>query len=125
MANKYGNKLCTFDENGEVLKFSSMAERRRYIYLSDLQQRGLISDLSRQPRFLLIERFVRHAKKFQAEYYVADFQYQQDYQTIVEDVKGVSTAAYLGKRKHFLKLNPDIVFLEVRLKGFKWEITEL
>lgn len=122
---KYGNKKCEFNDGNNVIKFDSKVERARYIDLLRMQQRGEIGNLRCQPRFLLLEKFSRNGRKFQAEFYVADFEYRQDYQTIVEDVKGVPTTTYLGKRKHFLKLNPDLAFREVKQIGGKWEILEL
>ncbi len=125
MASKYKNKKCKFDNGNEILQFDSQAERARYVDLFDRQTRGLISNLRCQPRFLLTENFTRNGCKFQAEFYIADFEYREDYQTVIEDVKGVETAVYKSKRKRFLKLNPDLIFRELRLIGHKWEVKEL
>lgn len=122
---KYGNKKCEFNDGNDVIKFDSQMERARYIDLLRKQECGIIGNLRCQPRFLLLEKSSRNGRKFQAEFYVADFEYRQDYQSVVEDVKGVATAVYKGKRKHFLKLNPDLTFREVRQIGNKWEILEL
>lgn len=123
---KYGNRKCHFDNGSEKIKFDSVAERARYVDLLDIERRGVISDLKLQPRFLLLEKFCRHGTQFRAEFYIADFEYFQDGKRVVEDVKGVATREYLNKRKHFLALNPDIVFREVKLKQkVRWEVTEL
>jgi hypothetical protein len=120
MANKYRNKKCEFDG----FKFDSKMEGARYLRLRLLERAGQISDLKLQSRFLLLEKFCRNGRRFQAEFYIADFEYQQDGKTVIEDVKGVSTTTYMGKRKHFLKLNPDLTFREVRWHKTNWEITE-
>jgi hypothetical protein len=125
MASKYKNKLCEFDNGSEVLSFHSQAERARYIELLNMQKRGEIANLRCQPKFELIERFHRNGKNYAAEFYVADFEYWQDYSVVVEDTKGVSTTAYKGKRKHFLKLNPNVVFRESRLINGKFHIIDL
>ena len=119
--NKYGNKKCEF--NG--LKFDSKAEMQRFKYLHHLQQIGVIHSLTVQPKFLLQQAFERNGVKHQAEHYVADFRYILDYQETIEDVKGMATPLYMSKRKRFLFKNEDIEFLEVRLKGAKWEVTKL
>jgi hypothetical protein len=122
---KYKNKRCEFDNGNEVLTFASQAERARYVDLLDKQRRGLISNLRCQPKFLLQEGFYRNGKKYRPEFYIADFEYREDYQTVIEDAKGMETQLYKSKRKRFLELNPDLIFREVRLKGHRWEIKEL
>ena len=122
---KYKNKKCEFDNGNDVLKFDSQAECARYVDLLSMQQRGLISNLRCQPKFLLAEGFYRNGKKYRPEFYIADFEYREDYQTVIEDVKGFLTQVYKGKRKRFLELNPDLIFRELRLKGHRWEIKEL
>lgn len=125
MTNKYKNKKCEFDNGDEVLKFDSQAERARYVDLLDRGSRGLISNLRCQPKFLLAEGFCRNGKKYRPEFYIADFEYRENYRTVIEDVKGISTAIYKSKRKRFLELNPDLIFREVRLKDYRFEIKEL
>lgn len=118
---KYGNRKVTF----EGIKFDSMVERSRYLKLLEMEQRGLISKLILQPSFLLVPSFRRNGHYYRAEHYVADFEYLEEGKRIVEDVKGCLTAVYKAKRKHFLSLNPQLIFREVRLKQKSWEITEL
>lgn len=48
--------------------------------------------------------------------YIADFVYDREGETIVEDVKSAITSqkpSYIIKKKLLLKLNPDINFVEV------------
>jgi len=118
---KYKNKKCEF--NG--IKFDSLVERARYIDLLDMQQCGLISGLTLQPRFLLFDKFERNKTKYRVTEYVADFQYIENDRLTVEDVKGMKTPVYKLKLKRFLFLNPLIIFREVTLVKNKWEILEL
>ena len=124
MANKYGNKKCEF--NG--FKFDSHAERARYIDLLDMEKRELISEIILQPKFVLQAGFERNGIKHKPLIYIADFLYVDDQlRMIIEDVKGMATKDYLIKRKLYLSIfsHTQSRFREVRLKGNKWEITEL
>lgn len=97
---KYGNRKTTIDG----ITFDSAAEARRYSELKLLAAAGEISDLTLQPKFLLIEGFTYNGKKERPVYYIADFKYR-DLDTsewVVEDVKGARTEAYKLKRKLFL-----------------------
>lgn len=90
------------------ITFASRAEMLRYCELKMLQRAGKISGLKLQPRFLLIPK-TEHER---ACFYVADFEYEKDGAHIVEDVKGVKTAAYKIKRKLFRWKYPQYVFFE-------------
>lgn len=85
------------------ITFDSMREAKRFQELHYLQKVGAISELDLQVKFELIpaqyETYERYGKKGQrlndgkkcvekAVTYIADFVYQQDGQTVVEDVKG-------------------------------------
>lgn len=98
---KYGNEKITI--NGAT--FDSRAEYQRYRDLCLLAQAGAISDLQRQVRYELIpvQRDEDGNVLERACYYVADFVYAgADGHTVVEDVKGIRTKAYLMKRKLML-----------------------
>ena len=97
---KYKAKKTTIDG----ITFDSNAEAKRYKELKLLERGGAIKNLSLQPRFLLQEGFVNihTSKKVRAIEYVADFQYDENGITIVEDVKGMKTSDYKIKRKLFL-----------------------
>jgi len=117
-ANKYHSKKIVV--NGE--KFDSEKEYMRFCELKLLKRSGHIKDLQRQVKFLLIpaqyetvetgEYYKRGSKKGQAKtkqvcveqqvVYKADFVYQQDGKTVVEDTKGVRTTDYIIKRKLML-----------------------
>lgn len=92
---KYGNR-----RSGD---YDSDRERLRGAHLLTLQERGVISGLRRQVRFLLIPAQRDGAGRVmeRACYYVADFVYQDCMtgMTVVEDCKGFRTEAYKIKRK--------------------------
>lgn len=103
--------------------FASKKEAQRYAVLKVLEKSGVISDLRIQVPFVLIpeqrepEEWIPYKKPVKGKagrwkpgktierpcVYVADFVYQQDGQTVVEDVKGRRTKEYIVKRKLMLK----------------------
>ena len=107
--NKYHNKKTMIDG----IAFDSKIEGERYANLKLLERAGVIENLKLQPRFLLQEGFTYDGHKERKIEYVADFQYERNGQTIVEDVKGMKTEVYKLKRKLFLYKYRDIVFREV------------
>lgn len=97
--NKYGNKKVQY--NG--LTFDSARERDRWIELKILEGGGIISALSRQVEFeLLPSQRIEGKVKERAVKYRADFVYQKNGKTIVEDSKGFKTPEYIIKRKLML-----------------------
>lgn len=94
--------------------FDSRKEYRRWKELCLLQRGGVISDLRRQVSYTLIPEQrepdttgsrggVKRGKLLERPVdYVADFVYQKDGQTVVEDSKGVRTPDYIIKRKLML-----------------------
>ena len=116
--NQYEKKSKYYAEKTEVdgIKFDSAKESKRYANLKLLERAGVIENLKLQPRFLLQEGFTYNGHKERKIEYVADFQYERNGQTIVEDVKSKATRTpvYLLKRKLFLhKYGKDIIFNEV------------
>ena len=95
------------------ITFDSAKEAQHYATLLLLERAGVIENLKLQPRFLLQEGFTYNGHKERKIEYVADFQYERNGQTIVEDVKGMKTEVYKLKRKLFLYKYRDIVFREV------------
>jgi len=88
--NKFGAKKT----NG----YDSKGEANRAYELGLMQRAGRIQNLREQVKFELIpsqdgERPV---------HYTADFAYEQDGQTVVEDFKGMKTPEYVIKRKLML-----------------------
>ena len=106
MRPKYGNNKIknTFGV------FDSELEWSRYLFLSNRQKEGEISGLRRQVEYLLIPAQygteIRHLKTKDKEVrvllerpcsYIADFGYERNGKTIVEDCKG-EDKKYKGKR---------------------------
>ena len=111
---KYGARKCVFDG----ITFDSAKECRRYKELKFLEEKGLIKNLRRQVEYELIPNLYEeteevyskgahkgeHKKKLVERKcsYRADFVYDQDGETIVEDVKGLRMKEYIIKRKLML-----------------------
>lgn len=113
MTNKYYNKKCEI--NGIV--FDSRKEARRYQELLLLQRAGVIKNLQRQVKYVLIpaqyESYERYGKIGQRLKdgrklverecaYIADFVYEENGKTVVEDTKGFKTKDFIIKRKLLL-----------------------
>jgi hypothetical protein len=117
--NKYHNrKVRTSD--GYI--HDSRKEAVRWNELKLMEKAGLIIDLHRQVKFVLIPaqyeadsigkngRF-RQGKCLEREVaYIADFVYKENGELVVEDVKGIRTKEYIIKRKLMLYVN------EIRIK---------
>ena len=97
---KYNNKKITVD--GQI--FDSKKEASRYKELLLMEKEGVIKNLSRQVKFVLIpSQRDENGKVIERECsYKADFKYEEDGKTVVEDVKGFRTKEYIIKRKLML-----------------------
>ena len=98
---KYHNKKVVRD--GET--FDSVKEYRRFCELLLLEKGGVISDLQRQVKYVLIPSQKEGKKTIERECsYKADFVYTDNEtgETVVEDVKGMRTEVYKIKRKLML-----------------------
>lgn len=92
----------------------SKKELKRWTELKLQEEAGVIQDLRKQVKFVLIPAQrepdtigarggVRKGKLIEREAaYIADFVYQKDGKTIVEDTKGYRTKDYVLKRKLML-----------------------
>lgn len=109
---KYHSRKITRDG----ITFDSVKEYQRYCELSLLERAGTITDLQRQVKFVLLpaqhrQMFDRKARKWKSRCverevcYIADFVYQQDGKTVVEDTKGFKTKDYIIKRKLMLYIH--------------------
>lgn len=86
------------------LTFDSQKEARRYAELKLLERAGQIHSLRRQVKYELIPVQKIHGRTVErACSYIADFVYEENGQTVVEDVKGFRTKDYLIKRKLMLE----------------------
>lgn len=83
------------------ITFDSKKEACRYVQLKLKKDKGEISNLEMQKRYELIPKQLDDKGKvlYRAVHYVADFVYDKDGQTIVEDTKGVRTADFIIKEK--------------------------
>ncbi len=105
---KYNAKKTAVDG----IVFASKLEAGRYRELKLLVQAGQISDLILQPTFVLQDGFTdRYDKRQRPIKYVAEFQYVEEGQEVVEDTKGYrGIAVWRIKKKMFLKLYPQYDF---------------
>ena len=88
--------------------FDSKKEAERYTELHALEKLGLISNLERQKRYLLIpsQKDPETGKVLERPcYYIADFVYvlTKTGEIVVEDAKGVRTPVYKIKKKLMLE----------------------
>jgi len=113
---KYRSKKITVD--GET--FDSQKEYKRFCELWLMERAGLIRNLQRQVKFLLIPTQYEHFKRYgkngkeltpgkrvvekECAYY-ADFVYTENGKDVVEDTKGVRTPEYIIKRKLMLHIH--------------------
>ena len=110
MRSKYHSKKITRDG----LTFDSLKEYKRYQELLLLERAGAIGGLQRQVEFVLIPAqrepdrvgvrggVIKGKTLELAVKYVADFVYEENGETVVEDVKGYKTKEYILKRKMLL-----------------------
>lgn len=101
---KYSARKAEVD--GHV--FDSRAEGRRYQELRILEAAGEISDLTLQPEFVLQEAFLYRGQRERAIKYRGDFQYLENGQVVVEDVKGYAPEVFKLKAKLFRARYPHI-----------------
>lgn len=96
---KYHAKKVT--HNG--ITYDSKKECQRHSELLLLERAGVIQGLQRQVKYELIPSQRVDGKVVERPVaYVADFVYQQNGNTVVEDTKGVKTKDYIIKRKLML-----------------------
>ena len=96
------------------IKFPSKKEAARYVYLTHMQELGVISDLETQPSFTLQDGFRDRQGNYHRRIgYKADFRYTEvsTGADVVEEVKGgkaTQTEAFRIRMKLFIKRYPDI-----------------
>ena len=84
-------------------QFDSQREASRWVELRLMEKAGRITDLQRQVPYELIPAQKRDGRVAErALKYIADFVYQENGETVVEDVKGMKTKEYMIKRKLML-----------------------
>ena len=113
---KYNNTKVEYDG----IKFDSKREKDRYVILKQAEKDGTITNLVVHPKFELIpavtEKYIKHLKTKDKEVertiqlaitYTADFMYEKDGQTIIEDIKiskHILPKEYVLKKKMMLAL---------------------
>lgn len=102
--NKYRNRKIVIDN----IKFDSVLEANRYQELKLLQRAKQISNLKLQVPFVLQESFKKNGKTYRKIEYIADFVYEENGQTIVEDTKGMKTETFKIKQKLFEYKYPEL-----------------
>jgi hypothetical protein len=112
---KYHNKKIKVDG----IIFDSKKEAVRYKELKILEKAGIIHDVQRQVKYILIPAQYEHTSSIYSKgknkgspkkgklierecAYYADFVYTENGETVVEDTKGVKTPEYIIKRKLML-----------------------
>ena len=95
---KYHAKKITVDG----MTFDSRKEYQRWNELLLLEKAGLIEGLQRQVTFQLLPSQKGDGRTERPAKYVADFVYQENGKTVVEDTKGMKTRDYILKRKIML-----------------------
>lgn len=90
--------------DGTQMHFDSRREARRYMDLWLMQRAGEISGLRTQVKYPLIPKQVHpDGTKERSVDYVADFVYQKDGETVVEDSKGFRDTASATYRVFVMK----------------------
>ena len=111
---KYKNiKVTRTLPNGELVTFDSKKEARRYDSLILMAKQGHIKNLTLQPEYEIIPTCKHNGATLRKIKYIADFRYEKDGKTIIEDVKGFRTDVYQLKKRLFLIQNPNIEFIEI------------
>lgn len=107
---KYNNKKIEI--NG--IKYDSKKEAKRHQELLLLERAGIIRNLQTQVKFVLIpaqrepDTIGKRGGKIKGKLlerevsYIADFVYEENGKTVVEDTKGMRTTDYIIKRKMML-----------------------
>lgn len=110
--NKYHAKKTFY----RGIEYDSKHEAQVAYELDMLERAHKISDLQRQVRFILQDRFTdNQGNTIRPISYIADFCYVKHGQKYAVDAKSSATrkiAVYMVKKKLFLKNYPDYIFLE-------------
>ena len=110
------NKAPKSNRTLDGVVFDSQTEMNRYSELKMLERTGSVSNVRTQVEFELQPSFKDFSGKTQrAIKYIADFVYEKNGKTIVEDVKSNMTATlpqYILKKKMFMFKYPQYEFFE-------------
>lgn len=121
---KYGNKKIEVDG----IVFDSKKEAKRYQELLLLEKAGAIQNLQMQVKYVLIPTQrepdtigarggIHKGKVIEKECaYIADFVYQENGKTIVEDIKGYRDSSSAGYAKFVIKRKLMLHIYGIRIK---------
>lgn len=119
---KKGNKLHAEKvdmtmPDGTLMHFDSKREARRYMDLWLMQRSGEITNLRTQVKYQLLPKQVHpDGTRERAIDYVADFVYEQDGETVVEDSKGFRNTASAAYRVFVMKRKMMLYFHGVTVR---------
>ena len=106
---KYGNERITTRDG----TFDSKLELRRWYALGLMQYNGEIKNLRRQVKYVLVEKSI-YGREIA---YVADFVYDKNGETVVEDTKSEATKTPLYRlKKRLMAERYGIVIKEITNK---------
>lgn len=119
---KKGNKLHAEKvdmtmPDGTLMHFDSKREARRYMDLWLMQRAGEITNLRTQVKYSLLPKQVHpDGTQERAIDYVADFVYEKDGETVVEDSKGFRNTASAAYRVFVMKRKMMLYFHGVTVR---------
>lgn len=119
---KKGNKLHAEKvdmtmPDGTLMHFDSKREARRYMDLWLMQRSGEITNLRTQVKYPLLPKQVHpDGTRERAIDYVADFVYEKDGETVVEDSKGFRNTASAAYRVFVMKRKMMLYFHGVTVR---------
>lgn len=116
------NKYNAIKTEADGIVFDSKFEAEKWNELKMLERIGIIKDLQRQVRFILLDEYVNNkGEKIRPISYIADFCFfdMKKKQNMVMDTKSVATKnieVYRIKKKLFEYKYPEYVFVEITKK---------
>lgn len=112
---KYKAKNTRIDD----ICFDSRMEAEYYLKLKEDKENGLIKDFELQPVFELQESFKMGKKTIRSIKYIADFRViNLDGSSYIVDIKGFETADFKIKKKIYLYMFKEPLFLITYVKRF-------
>ena len=112
---KYGNKSIIYDG----IKFDSVDERDYYMFLLDMQSKGILKIIELQPKIELLAKFKKYGKSYQAITYTPDFLIQyEDGRKVYLDYKGMETQQGNMRRKLFANVCDDELIWVTKSKKY-------
>jgi len=92
-------------------------------YLLPLQEKGEIISIQIQPKFVLLDKFIKYGKVVLPIHYIGDFRVvYSSGEEIIYDVKGLPTEGARLKRKLFDQRYPDktLIWIALSIKFGGW-----